>query len=260
VISAAVSALAEDEQTSELAYVYGVVRSGSIASIDAEGIGGGNVELVPRDGVTALATFLPPGAPRVRPRDLHRHLAVLQDAFAATTILPCPFGTVVEAEELRGGNTLLNRHEDELDAELDRLNGFVQMNVKAEYDDETMLREIVAADPEIARLRSVTQQLGEAGYYERLRLGELVAAAVHARRERDSERLVDTLAGHAVEVVVDEPGGDGALKASFLVARERLATFESEVEKLARAEQPRLGFEVIGPLPPSAFVSRPDRR
>ena len=252
------SAPADNEQASELAYVYGVVRSGSIGSIDAKGIGGGRVELVPRNGVTALVTYLAAGEPRVRPRDLHRHLDVLQDAFAATTILPCSFGTVVKADELRGGSTLLDQREDELQAELDRLEGFAQMNVKAEYDEETLLREIVSDDPEIARLRSVTQELGDAGYYERLRLGELVASAVHARREGDAARLIDALAAHAAEVVVDEPGADGALKAFFLLRRERLAAFESEVERLAREEQPQLSFEVIGPLPPSAFVSRYD--
>ena len=259
-IAADVSALAGNELTSELAYVYGVVKSGSIRSVDAKGIGGGRVELVPLNGVAALVTFLPPETPRVRPRDLHRHLAVLQDAFAGTTVLPCSFGTVVTAEELRGGTTFLDRQEDELRAELDRLEGFVQMNVKAVYDDDVLLREIVAADPEIARLRSVTQQLGDAGYYERLRLGELVAAAVHARRERDSERVVDVLAPYAAEIVVEEPGADAALKSSFLVGRKRLAKFEAAIEELARAEQPRLSFEVIGPLPPSAFVSQPDGR
>ena len=259
-IAGDVSPLARNEQTSELAYVYGVVRSGSIGSVGTKGIGGGRVELVPRNGLTALVTFLPPETPRVRPRDLHRHLAVLQDAFAATTILPCSFGTVVRAEDLRGGSTLLDQDEDELRGELDRLDGLVQMNVKAVYDEDALLREIVAADSEIARLRGVTQQLGDAGYYERLRLGELVASAVHARREHDSERLVHALAPYAEEVVVEEPGGDGSLKTSFLVGRDRLAKFESAVEKLARAEQPQLSFEVVGPLPPSAFVARYDGR
>ena len=259
-IAVDVSALAGNEQTSELAYVYGVVRSGSIRSVGTQGIGGRRVELVARNGLTALVTFLPPETPRVRPRDLHRHLAVLQDAFAATTVLPCSFGTVVKADELRGGSPLLEHDEDELREELVRLEGFVQMNVKAAYDDDALLREIVAADAEIARLRSLTQQLGDAGYYERIRLGELVASAVHARRDRDSDRLVEALAPHAAEVVVEEPGADGALKASFLVGRDRLAAFESELEKLARAAQPQLNFEAIGPLPPSAFVSRPDER
>ena len=53
-----------------------------------------------------------------------------------------------------------------------------------------------------------------------------------------------------------EPGGDTTvLKASFLVARERSKRFDAALEELAAAEAPRLTFESIGPLPPTAFAA-----
>ena len=48
---------------------------------------------------------------------------------------------------------------------------------------------------------------------------------------------------------------DAALKASFLVARKKLKKFDQAIEAMARREQPLLQFEVIGPLPPTAFAA-----
>jgi hypothetical protein len=39
------------------------------------------------------------------------------------------------------------------------------------------------------------------------------------------------------------------------VARKSLRRFEKTLESVARAEQPLLRFEAIGPLPPTAFAS-----
>src|SRR5438034_772550 len=71
---------------------------------------------------------------RLKRRDLHRHLHVIEAAFKATTIIPCAFGTTVESgAELEEG--VLAGARDDLLAGLDRLNGTVQMNVKATYDE-----------------------------------------------------------------------------------------------------------------------------
>jgi|SRR5919204_5313714 hypothetical protein len=235
-------------------YVYGVVRSGTLRSIDAEGIGGAEVELIERDDLAALVSAVPATKPRISRRDLHRHLGVIEAAFAQTTVLPCPFGTVAtSATELEDG--LLGAASPNLLAGIERLNGCVQMNVKAAYDEDTLLREIVSADPTIAGLRERTRGAGNAGYYERLQLGELVAARVAERRTLDAERLLDNLLPLAVDAVVDEPDEGCALKASFLVDRKRLPRFDAGLESLSRREQPLLVFEAIGPLPPTAFAA-----
>ena len=79
------------------AYVYGVVRSGSLDAIGAEGVSGLPVEIVDGDGVAALVTDLQTDELRVRRRDLQRHLNVIEEAFAKTTILPCRFGTLADS-------------------------------------------------------------------------------------------------------------------------------------------------------------------
>ena len=128
------------------------------------------------------------------------------------------------------------------------------MNLKAVYVEEELLRDIVTTDPQVARLREATKRLGKAGYYAQLELGELVAAAVADRRARDADRLLVELEGSAADVAVEEPR-EAAIKASFLVGRKQLGQFDKAVERMARREQRLLQFEVIGPLPPTAFAS-----
>lgn len=252
-IATSEQATSEETRARTGAYVYGVVRSGSLDAIGAKGVSGLPVEIVDGDGVAALVSGLSAGELRVRRRDLRRHLDVIEEAFGKTTILPCRFGTLADSRaDVR--SDLLDARRDELLNGLAHLDGRVQLNVKAIYDEDVLLAAIVAEDPEVARLREATRTLGDAGYYERLRLGERVAAAVAARREQDARRIVDALSAQAEDVVLDQPPPEAALKASFLVQRERLERFDAALEQTAAAEQPTLRFDVIGPLPPSAFA------
>jgi hypothetical protein len=252
--SAARSADVDMASSSKPVYVYGVVRADTLRDISVEGVGDAPVELVEHGDLAAVVGVLKTKNFRVKRRDLQRHLRVIEEAFGVTTILPCPFGTVIQsAKDLE--ETLLARRHDELLSAIGRLEHNVQMNVRAVYDEEMLLRSIVESDPEIAALRESTQRLGEAGYFERLRLGELVAAAISEQRERDGGRLVNALAPGVVDVVVEPADDAAALKASFLVDRDRLAAFDGKLDEVAGAEQPLLRFEVIGPLPPTAFAS-----
>jgi hypothetical protein len=234
-------------------YVYAIARAGALRAIRTDGVGGAPVDVREEGPLAAVISVLPASTLRVKRHDLQRHLRVIEEAFGETTVLPCPFGTVVASEAELVEAVLAGRRDTLLDA-LGRLDEKVQLNVKAVYDEDVLLREIVDADPEIARLRERTRRLGDAGYYERVRLGELVAAAVSAHRARDADRLLVTLAQAAADVVAETDDG-AALKASFLVARGELDRFDALLEQIALAERPLLRFDVIGPLPPTAFAS-----
>ena len=245
-------AATEAEPMTSSVYVYGIVRSGAVSDVKSEGIGGGAVEQIERDGLAALVTELPATELRVKRRDLDRHLRVLEEVNETATVVPCSFATVSGRDDV--ANSLLVDRRADLTSALDRLDGKVQMNVKAVYVEEELLREIVKTNPQVAGLRAGAQGGRTGGYHAQLELGEVVAAAVENRRGRDADRLVRELAGSAADVVVDAPD-DAALKASFLVPRASLDRFDTNVEAIARREQPLLQFEVFGPLPPTAFAS-----
>jgi hypothetical protein len=86
-----------------------------------------------------------------------------------------------------------------------------------------------------------------------------VAAALGARREHDGDALLHRLEAWADDVAVDDPGDALLLKASFLVARDRIDAFEHELESAAREQAPRLLIDSLGPLPPTAFAALDDR-
>src|SRR5919198_1967440 len=235
--------------TSTGLYVYGVVRAEELPAVGAEGVAGRPVELLERGQLAALVSRLPAGDLRVKRKDLHRHLRVLEEVFAETTIVPCPFGTVLASEEDIEAELLIGRRDDLL-AALGALDGRVQLNVKAVYDEEDLLRALVRTNPELARLRAEA-----AGYAQQVRLGEIVASLVIERRDADVARLVEALTPLADAVAVEDPAGEYvALKASFLVARENVERFDAQLERLARSEHPVIRLEVIGPLPPTAFA------
>ena len=231
-------------------YVYGVVRAGADAT-EGEGVSDAEVGVVESGRLAALVSPLPSDGLRLRRRDLRAHLAVLERTFEQTTVVPCRFGMVVEDEEaLR--RDFLEARAAELEAALARLDGRKQLNVRVDFDEEAVLREVVAADPEVAELRRRTQELGEAGHFARIRLGELVSHALEARRERDAAEILAALEAESEDSIVEPVGELGVLKASFLVADPR--AFDRVLDRLAREHAPRLHFESLGPLPPTAFA------
>jgi hypothetical protein len=136
------------------------------------------------------------------------------------------------------------------------MDGKIELALKGLYDEEAILRELVAGDREIAGLRAAIAGKPEAAtYYERIRLGELVAAAFAARQEHDSAAFVEELRPHAVAVRAGEPIHERmAVNASFLVERSGLPAFDRALEEIGRREADRIRFRVTGPLPPHSFV------
>jgi hypothetical protein len=247
---------AHGTRDSELVYVYGVVPAGSDVAIAEPGVAGQRVELLEHDGVAAVVSSFPADDPRVRRSDLVAHLRALERVFEQATVAPCPFGTVIGSRRGVEEEFLAPRRE-ELRRLLARLDGHVQMNVKAEYDEDGLLREIVSEDREVAAARRRAQELGSAAYYENIRLGELIAERIAQKRAVDAERVAARLSPHAADFAPDF--GDRsellAFKGSFLVRRAQSAAFDAALEELARTDGERLRFEAIGPLPPTAFAT-----
>src|SRR5215208_2111641 len=115
------------------AYVYGVVAADSIPTLDVDGVAAAPVRTVASGDLAALVSVLPAGQLRVRRRDLMSHLRVLQQAVAASTIVPCAFGMLMSSEAAVIEELLVPRYHELLGL-LRRLDGFAQMNVRVSYD------------------------------------------------------------------------------------------------------------------------------
>ncbi len=238
-----------------LKYIYGVVRTSDGSRVRSEGVAGGPVSAVTGDGVAALTSEVPGEELRAGRDELTTHARVLEEALEEGVVLPMRFGVVMESEE-SVRRDLLARHREELLAQLDELEGKIELNVKAIYEEEALMREVVASDPEIARLRESLQGKSEdATYYERIRLGEMIAEAVEAKRREDADMILARLSGLAGGVETGEPLHERmAVNASFLVERTRVEAFDDALEQLGAEQAGRIRFKYAGPLPPHSFV------
>jgi hypothetical protein len=232
--------------------VYGIVPAEAPIDDVPAGIGGAPVGRVVSGGLAALVSPVEADELRATRRDLLSHSAVLERAIAAGPVLPLRFGIVLRdvAEEL-----LEPRHE-ELAALLERFERLVELRVRALYDEEAVLREIVRSDPAIARLNEATRGAPDAAAQaQRLRLGEAVAHALEATRESDSRAIFARLRPLAEDAVVEEGESSLGFTASFLVDRGRVEAFDAAMDELAREHEGRITFKYLGPLPPHSFVS-----
>jgi Gas vesicle synthesis protein GvpL/GvpF len=211
--------------------------------------------VVSSKGLGALTSDVPDGPLEAGRDELLAHSRVLENALEQGAVLPMQFGVVMPSES-SVRDELLDAHRPALEAQLEEMTGKVEVNVKGLYDEESVLREILAENPEIAAMRESTQRSSEdAAYYERIRLGELITEALAAKRDADEGLVLDRLGPHALAVEPGQPIHERmVVNASFLVERERLEEFDGALEELAAENHPRIGFKLTGPLPPHSFV------
>lgn len=235
-------------------YVFGVVAAGaSVPAVDETGPAEG-LRLIECKGLAAVVGTFAEDRELGRAADLLTHDRVVGAFVAAgTTVLPLRFGTLVADEDAVIDDVLAARH-NELRDELDRLEGRVQYTLKVRYDQDVVLREVVAADPEIARLRAETSGDGTASLDRRMRLGELVVHALEQCRARDAQTVLDELGAVAAQRAHEPGAPDEVLGMALLVDRERASAFERRVDKLARRHHPRLRVRLVGPSPAYDFV------
>ena len=235
--------------------VYGIVPAKVPLAGAPTGVGGAPVSRVVSGSLAALVSPLEGEDLRATRRDLLSHSAVLEHAVAAGPVLPLRFGIVLRDEDAVA-KELLDPRRDELTALLERFERLVELRVKAFYDEEAVLREIVRSDPAIARLNEETRDASDAAAHsQRVRLGEAVARALEATRESDSQAIFARLRPLAEDAVVEEGESSLAFTASFLVDRGRVGAFDAAMDELAREHEGRITFKYLGPLPPHSFVS-----
>ena len=235
-------------------YVYGIVPAAERAKLPAEGVAGARVRAVEHKGVAAIVSDVE-GDSLQAAREVRAHWRVVEAAAAETTVLPVRFATVLPGDDAVVAQ-LLEPGAERLTALLDGLAGRVQLAVKGEYDEQTLLREVVSESPAVRKLQQRVESMPEAaGYYDRIQLGELVAAEVARRRQRDEQQAMAALAPHAEAARANESRTpNGAFDLAFLVARDKIDAFGAPVRALAEQLGDRVKLRYVGPLPPYSFV------
>jgi hypothetical protein len=239
------------------AFVYAVVPA-AYRPPELAGLGDppAPVRTVAVEDVAAVVSDLPAEATPGTRSDLEAHARVLAAVVeSGVTVIPVRFGLVFDGDAAVREHLLEPRRGD-LRQLLERLGGRVQMTIKAVYDEQAVLREIVGDDPEINRLSEATRSRPDAEVHaDKVRLGELVAAALERRRAQDERMLLDALGGHAEEILVEPARHEQvALHAQLLVRQEQRGDLDACVQRLAEQQAPRIHFRFVGPLAPWSFA------
>jgi hypothetical protein len=243
------------EQPETAKYVYGVVRAEGATPPQGAGVDHEPVGVVAHGSVAALTSDVPADFVEAGREELLAPRRALEEAMEGAVVLPMRFGVVLPDEETIQ-ERLLDPFIETLEAQLQEMDGKVEVTIKGIHDEEAILREVIAENREIAELREAIQGKPEAAtYYERIRLGELVAVALDEKRAAAAPAIIDRLAPLAVDVRVGDPVHERmAVNASFLVERDRLGEFDRVVDQLGAELAGRIQLKYTGPLPPHSFV------
>lgn len=237
-------------------YVYGIVRaSPSPLRQDMDGIGDPPRPVrVLRQGELAALVSDAPDQLRPKRRVLLAHQRVLEEAGAGGVVLPMRFGSAAPDDDTV--TAVLAERADHFLERLRALDGTAEYNIKANHDEEAVLRLIMADDDDIRSLAEANREAGGGTQEQRIRLGEMIAAAVQAREATDADLLSQALEPMA-EAVSAGPQSTGWLaNVSFLVERGSAERFLAAVDEFRQAH-PHLELRVNGPLPPYSFVDTP---
>jgi Gas vesicle synthesis protein GvpL/GvpF len=235
-------------------YVYGVLAASNATVDGITGVQDAPVRTVVDGDLGALVSDLA-GDELTAAREVRAHWRVLEKVTERATVVPVRFGTVLPSDHAVR-EELLEPDSERVAALLAELAGRVQLSVKGDYDEELLLRGVVAASPDIAALRERVRALPDAaGYYDRIRLGELVAARISDQREADAQVVVDRLAPLAVATRPEPTSGTtGAFNIAFLVERAHIEAFSQAVAELGSQLGEWIRMRYLGPLPPYSFA------
>jgi hypothetical protein len=226
------------------AYLYGIIRwpaPGDLASLGA-GIGDPPrpVRAISHRGVAALVSGVLESEiasqdVRGTRRDMKAHAAVLNRAIGMTTVLPVRFGVVMPSADAVVARLLEPQHAA-IEAYLKKLEGAVELTLRATFVEEQVLREVLVDHPELAAGRRAA-----GGYQARIEMGKRISAAIQGRQEREARAIVRRLSPLVRDWRPGKPLNE-------------LPAFDRELEAIHAEAGHRLQLDCVGPLPPYSFV------
>lgn len=249
---------AETPRRNIACYVYGILPEDVEITEDAVGVGDppARIKLIRHGEIAALISDVDVDRPLGRAQDLVAHERLLDEAAAEVPVLPLRFGAVVTTPEAVV-EELLAPHHDSFAAALKEIEGRAQFVIKARYAERPVLLEVLTENPEARQLRDRIRQLPEdATRNERIRLGEVITQAIEAKRQADTQAVVDRFASLTAGTVVRDPSHErDAAHVAFLVENDRQDDFERAVEELRDDWGDRVEVRLLGPMAPYDFVT-----
>lgn len=235
-------------------YAYGIVPS-SRTDLPGTGMGFDEPHLAAVGPVAVVGEWVDLQENLAKKRYLTAHTDVVNRLAAGGPVLPLQFGAVL-ADDGPAVADLLGTGPDWYAERLAEVEGLSQYVLRARYDLDEALAQLVDSDPEIAGLRERTRGLPEEERHdERVRLGELVSQAMEARRGQDAAWVRSRIEPFVTAVAPRDVGGmDGLAELALALGADQVADFETAAEELAEEAHPWARVSLVGPMAMYDFV------
>lgn len=238
-------------------YVYGLIRASEprdFGCIGLEQEGRPGLVYTLHDGQVAAVVSEYSAGERILPlrKNIEPHQRVIREVMKTGTIIPMTFGQVAK----RGIVKALKKNHDEILAELDRLDGKVEMTLKVRWDVDNIFEHFIATHPDLLALRNeVFGRAEPPTHAEKIALGRAFEERLETEREQYSERVLEALGQHAVEVKTNPPRDEKMIvDVAFLIDRGGVDAFGEKVSEVASAFPAQCVFNYSGPWAPFSFV------
>lgn len=191
------------------------------------------------------------------PREVLRegitHQKVVEEVMKKYEVLPMRFGQVPKSQdEVKG---FLSGCYDKLKELFRKIEGKVELGLKASWKMDMIMKEIVNSNDRIRILQKHISSLPEGKTYMlKIELGELVAQELKAHGEALAEEIFNSLKPLSVDAKTNKPLNDKMiLNAAFLVPRDTERHFDETVNEIEK-KHPELIMKYVL-APPYNFVN-----
>ncbi len=241
-------------------YLYGVIPSRKLEAFGRIGIGRRTPEVstvVVRDISCVVSPWEEDTVPATA-EYAQGHERVLLNVAERFTVLPFEFGTVAPGPEMV--ERLLKSNVNKFRLALRKLKGKAEVQLAASWHNmKQIFEEILKEHHAIARYKQeILRKPADQTYHDRIQIGEMIAEALGVKKTQEAERIARALRRHALKLVLEQPIGDAMVFRGFCVMRkDRLASFERQLQSLDKRFDGRLDFKYTGPLPCYHFAHVP---
>jgi hypothetical protein len=236
-------------------YIYGIIRSEDethLGEAFPTGLNGESLEVIRNGSLAAIVS--PTEIIKLRPQRklLAAHQQVVDWLNKSCTMLPVAFGLIADHEA--DVESLLEKHQQVLNDQLDLVDGRVEMMVTLRWSAENIFQFFVENSEALRAARDHVAS-GNASRDELIEAGRLFEGLLAEQRTHHSETVLEHL--RDVAVSIDEQPvkqEHEILRAAFLVPREDVEQFESALFDVAKKFDENFAFSFNGPWPPYSFV------
>ncbi len=244
--------------TSSRFYMYALVKNEAEATFEhVKPVGNPDASLrwIPVGKVAAIVSDIDEDEIMSTRRNMLTHTKALEEIMQDRAILPFSFGTIVD--DVAAVEQLIHGQENRLLADLNSLDGYIEVGVRATWDETVIFREIVETNADLRRLADqIKTRPATETYYDRIELGRQVEAVVKTKREAESQSLAALLGAIATKSKIHDSTADMVvLDAAFLVEVSREKELFAVLEDAERKNPDRFAFKYLSPVPPYNFVS-----